>query len=406
MTVRVPAIGYETQAWRPTQPELFSRSELRRQTGDYESAVTPRIESWNPTLSTGLSADIADAEQALVEFDVYSATALGAAKDRIVPMSAILLRTESASSSQIENLTASAKQIALAELDETRSVNALTVVGNVRSMEAALELSSNIDEKALLRMHDSLLQNQLGFEEFAGCYRDEPVWIGGDNAGPRGAMFVPPQSEHISSAMNDLFVFADREDMPVLMQAAVAHAQFETIHPFVDGNGRVGRVLVHALLKNKGLVSHTTVPLSAGLLVDLEDYFAALDEFRAGNAEPIIRAFARAARFAAVTGRKLVDDLGSQLETSRAQLAGVRPQANAWKVLPHLVSQPIVNARYLKDHFGFADPGVHNALTVLSERGVLTEKTGLRRNRIWQHSGILAVLDDFAKQIRRSSRVS
>ncbi len=135
--------------------------------------------------------------------------------------------------------------------------------------------------------------------------------------------------------------FAKRQDLPVLIQVAVAHAQFETIHPFPDGNGRTGRALAQSILRNKGLVSSTAVPISAGLLVPVDRYFAALGAFRSGDAGPIIREFARASRIAAATGTKLVDDLVAQLGESRARLQGLRSDAAAWKVFPRSSVNPL-----------------------------------------------------------------
>src|SRR5690606_11919728 len=128
---------------------------------------------------------------------------------------------------------------------------------------------------------------------------------------------------------------------------AVAHAQFETIHPFSDGNGRTGRALAQSILRNKGLVASTAVPVSAGLLVDVDRYFEALGAFRDGDAAPIIHEFAQASRIAAGTGSRLVDALAAQLEDSRARLSGLRSDAAAWRVLPALVGQPVVNTKYL-----------------------------------------------------------
>lgn len=130
------------------------------------------------------------------------------------------------------------------------------------------------------------------------------------------------------AALEELIRFLARDDLPVLLHAALAHAQFETIHSFVDGNGRTGRALVHALLRGKGLL-RTTAPVSAGLLTDLEAYTGALSAFRTGDARPIVEEFARAARYAAVTGTALVEDLAAQLEEAREQLAGVRRHALA-----------------------------------------------------------------------------
>jgi len=318
-------------------------------------------------------------------------------------MSAILLRTESSSSSQIENLTTSAWQLALAEIGQSDKTNAHTVIGNVRAMEAALRLSDNIEVAAILTMHGELMRHQPGFTQHAGRFRQEAVWIGRDNAGPIGADFVAPQHERVPDAVQDIVEFAKRDDLPVLVQVAAAHAQFETIRPFVDGNGRTGRALAQAMLRSKELVTHVTVPISAGLLTDTSTYFDALNAFRDGNAGPIVHRFADASRFAAATGRILVDDLAAQLADARDKLAGIRTHAAAWKVLPRLVGQPVVNAKYLTSELAMNDVTAQRTLELLTSRQVLTERTGLRRNRVWQHTGILDVLDNYASMIRRNA---
>ncbi|WP_199753333.1 Fic family protein, partial [Actinoplanes sp. ATCC 53533] len=118
-------------------------------------------------------------------------------------------------------------------------------------MEAALRLSDNIEVAAILTMHGELMRRQPGFTQHAGRFRQEAVWIGRDNAGPIGADFVAPQHERVPDAVQDIVEFAKRDDLPVLIQVAAAHAQFETIHPFVDGNGRTGRALAQAMLRSK-----------------------------------------------------------------------------------------------------------------------------------------------------------
>lgn len=138
-------------------------------------------------------------------------------------------------------------------------------------------------------MHEALLSAQQGWGEYAGTYRTNLVWVGTDGYSPRGAAHVGPQPELIAGAMADLLEFIERDDLPVVAQCAIAHAQFETIHLFADGNGRCGRALVHAILRNKGLSRNTAPPVSAGLLRDTEDYFAALTLFREGDASPIVR---------------------------------------------------------------------------------------------------------------------
>lgn len=300
---------------------------MRRQTGRYQAAITPPIEHWVPRISAADSADIEDATRALVEFDTFAQRELGTESPALGPMSAILLRTESASSSQIEQLTTSDKQIALAEIGEDQNANALTVIGNVRAMEAALQLANDLSETSIL-----------------------------------------------------------------------------AIHPFPDGNGRTGRALAQSIIRNKGVVGSTTAPISAGLLTRLEHYFAALNAFRDGDAGPIVREFASASRTAAFSGRKLVTQLAHELAESRQALTGVRSDAAAWKVLPTLIGQPVVNTRYLMTALDLGEMAALRALETLTSRGVVVETTSIARGRIWEHRGILRALDGYAAEIRRMSK--
>lgn len=399
----VPPVGHRPGLWRVVDDGLASRSARARGSGPYEAAIpadlagTAGSPAYEPTIPGGLAADVADAETSLTAFDAHAAARLGAGNPALGPMSAVLLRTESASSSQIEDLTVGARQLALAELDESRSSNARAVVANVRTMEAALRLAARLDLDAVLAMHAELLTGA----EDAGQLRQQLVWVGRSGLSPLGAAHVAPEPGDVPAALEDLIAFIARDDLPVLLHAAIAHAQFETIHPFTDGNGRTGRALVHAMLSGKGLLA-TTAPVSAGLLTDLPAYTSALTAFRAGDARPIVEEFARAARYAAATGTRLVDDLAAQLEEDRRRLAGVRRHALAWTVLPRLIGQPIVSAAHLQRVLGVPAMSVQRALTQLTDSGVLQEATGRSRNRVWQHPGILRILDSYAAEVRRA----
>ena len=399
----VPPVSFETHYWVAENDGTASRHVMAASSGEYASTIPPRIADLVVNLPGDLAADAEEAAAELARFDSHARARLGADSPVLGPMSAILLRTESASSSQIENLTVGARQLALAEIGQSTSGNAAEVTANVRTMEAALRLADRLDEQAILAMHRELLQNVSGWAKHAGRYRDQLVWVGSSSISPLGASHVGPQAELIAPAMADLAGYMRREDVPILVQAAVAHAHFETIHPFVDGNGRTGRALVQAIIRAKGLVTSTTPPVSAGLLTDTAGYFDALGAYRAGDARPIIERFAAASRFAGHSGARLVDDLAGQVEAGAEALrmTRLRPQAVGWRVLPHLVAQPVVNARYLIDRFAMSDQSAQRALAQLSEAGVLTERTGLKRSRIWQHSGILAVLDNYAAGLRR-----
>ena len=399
--VTIPPLGHEDHYWVAETDGMSTRAAVAAASGDYQSTVTPPIADLDLAIPTDLAAGVEEASAALARFDQHARATLGPESPTLGPMSSILLRTESTSSSQIENLTVGARQLALAELDQAASENARVVVANVRAMEAALALADQLDEDAILTMQREIVGAQRGWEDHAGRYRDQLVWVGTSAITPRGASHVAPQAGLVPAAMADLITFMRRDDLPVIVQAAVAHAHFETIHPFADGNGRTGRAIVHALLRGKGLVTSTTAPVSAGLLKETSAYFDALNTYRAGDARPIIERFAAAARFAASSGTRLVDDLAAQVDASRSQLTGLRPQAAAWRVVPLLVARPVVNAALLKDHLGFPGQTAQRALTQLTEAGVLTERTGRQRNRVWQHDGILKVLDVYAQSLHR-----
>ena len=399
MYLQFPPVGYEEHVWLAEPDGMSPRARRAGASGSYRSAIPAPITGYSPTLPSEMAAAVEEAASALAQFDAYAQSALGPVGPP--PMGAILLRTESASSSQIEQLTVGARQLALAEINQSTSENAATVVGNVRAMESALAWMGPVSQEAVLTIHHTLLSHQPGWEEHAGRYRDQLVWVGRSGLGPVGASHVAPQPELVPRAMDDLVDFMARSDLPILVQVAVAHAQFETIHPFVDGNGRTGRVLIHAMLRVSGLVTHTTIPISAGLLTDTKGYFEALTAYRNGDAGPIVQRFTDACCFAANSGRQLIHDLTSQLDADRTVLEGLRPQAAAWRVLPWLAAHPVVNARLLVDEFGLNNVGAQRALTQLTEAGILVERTGSRRNRVWQHDSILRILDAYAAKLRR-----
>lgn len=194
------------------------------------------------------------------------------------------MRSESAASSEIEQLTANARRISLARLGDGSRPNATLIARNTNALEAALQLAATLDLDAILTMHRVLLEDSE--PHYAGKLREQPNWIGGDS--PVTAMFVPPEHRDVPEALEDLVHFMARTDLPALVQAVIAHAQFETIHPFIDGNGRTGRALGSAILRSRGTTRNFTVPISSGLLTNTSDYSDALNEYRQGNIDPII----------------------------------------------------------------------------------------------------------------------
>lgn len=404
--IPLPALDYQEEYWTAETDGLQSRASMARTpiagaSGFCSSAIPKKIADIDFSLPSDLAAVVSEATTDLAALSSHSRSTFGSNTPLIDPMSAILLRTEASSSSQIENLTVGARQLALALVDQSRSSTAQLVLKNVRAMEQALEGGKNISEDTVLAIHHEILAGDDYLSEHAGQYRKQLVWIGGSNISPRSAEFVAPQPDLIQGLMKDLVAFMRRQDLPPLVQAAIAHAQFETIHPFVDGNGRVGRALVHALLSWSGPLGRVTAPISAGLLRAPGDYIAALTDYRQGDAGPIVEQFALASIFAGRSGMRLIDQLAAEVEGGKNQLEGLRSDATAWKVLPLLVANPVVTSGFVQAQLGVSARAALAALDLLEARGVVTERTGLKRNRVWQHDGILALLDGYAEQLQK-----
>jgi len=384
-----PAVGFERFDWAPTSSTM-SRRAWARHKGPYDAAVTPSIVELDVLLPPTLVTEAEEATAEVARFDQE----LGS---ELAPFAAVLLRTESAASSKIENLTASARAIAEAELGRG-SNNAALIVANQQAMTAAIDLADRIDADAILAMHAALLGRS--DPDIAGTWRTQQVWIGGSDFGPHDAAFVPPHATRVPAAIDDLIAFIARHDIPRLAHAALAHAQFETIHPFPDGNGRTGRALVHAQLRHARVTRHVTVPVSAGLLVDIDRYFEALTAYRHGNPAPIVERFIHAS-FAAITnGRELVADLRATRERWHDSVKA-RRDAAAWRIAELLLRHPVINASLVATALDMAPRNVYRSLQPLIDAGALIEFTNRQRDQMWRCPDVLAALDAFATRAGR-----
>jgi Fic family protein len=319
-----------------------------------------------------------------------------------VPFEALLLRSESAASSQIEQLTASAKAVLMAEAgDESRS-NARGIAANTAAMRRAIASADNLSGEAIIEMHRELLAESA--PDIVGHWRDQQVWIGGRLTSPHQATFVPPHHSRVPAAIDDLVAFVSRADVAVFEQALLAHAQFETIHPFPDGNGRTGRALLHALLRAKGLSHSATVPISAGLLADTSAYFDALSAYRRGEPDLIVQLGAEATFLAIQNARTLASDVAAIQERWREAVAHIRSDALAHRLINTLLASPLVYGRDLEERFGVSAPTANAAITALVEAKVLSRANGGLRFRRWIAQDLATALDDFAARSKRRSR--
>ena len=384
-----PAVGVETLEWVPTH-SMMSRRAFERHSGPYEAAVVPRIAEIDVNLPSVLVTEVEEAAAEISRFDQE----LGS---ELAPFAAMLLRSESAASSKIENLTASAGAIAEAELGQGTK-NASIIVANQRAMTAAIELADRLDADAILAMHAALLG--ASDPDIAGKWRTGQVWIGRSEYGPHGAVFVPPHADRVPAAIDDLLTFVARHDVPRLAHVALAHAQFETIHPFPDGNGRTGRALVHAHLRHVRLARSVTVPVSAGLLVDVDRYFDALGAYRQGDPTAIVDCFVHASFAALINGRTLVGDLRDTRNRWQDQVQA-RRDATAWRIADLLLHHPVINASFIATELGIAPQNVYRSLQPLIEAGVVLEFTSRKRDQLWRAPDVLAALDAFAARAGR-----
>lgn len=385
-----PAVSYESHSWSPSG-DGTSRRSRQRHTGPYEAAVVPRIAEESLGLPSAVAGEVEEAATALARVDAT----LSASGFHALP--AVLMRTESTSSSQIERLTASARSLAIAELGEATGDNALSVVAHVRAMQTALGWSRAVDTGALVDIHDVLIKPD---PVHASGIRKEQVWIGGEGTGPHRADFVPPHHSRIPDAMADLDTFIARADMPIIAQVAIAHAQFETIHPFTDGNGRTGRTLIHMMLRDAGLTRGSTIPISAGLLHETDAYIAALMDYRRGDVIPIVEQVARAAIFASA----LTEDLSDRVQLLESEWRGrlhARRGAAVWRLLELLPARPAVNYELVMTELGVTSRTAYDAIAALEDAGILTSTSGHRRNRVWVAPEVLEALDEFAERARR-----
>lgn len=388
------ALSYESRTLpERAEAEYASRRMQLLRRRPYQAAVPPALATAEFPFSPALLAEVDDATQELVRFDAERAYF-------VAPFSAILLRTESASSSQIEQLTAGPRAIAEAVIGERTEGNARLIVSNVHAMEAALALAGDISNASIIAMHTALLGE--ASPQTTGRFREEQVWIGGQL--PQTAGFVPPHHERVPAAMDDLIAFARRTDLPPLAQAAIAHAQFETIHPFPDGNGRTGRALLHSMLRHAGVLRQLAVPVSAGLLTEIERYFDALTQFRAGDHEPIVQVFAEASLTGVANAHRLARDIEDAQASWQDRLSGVRADSVARKLAQISIEFPVLNTATAARLSGTSRPAVANGLDVLVERGILARGGSAKRNRTWINVDVLDALTAFAERAGRRRR--
>ncbi|WP_158412457.1 Fic family protein [Ilumatobacter nonamiensis] len=336
----------------------------RRSTGDhrYDSAVVPEIGSEDMMLPSECALVSEDVRTAIAAFDIRVG-------DTLAPLESLLVRIESSASSRIENVAAPVPDLLMAETGEDQGRSVAEVMGNFEATTAAIVLAEDISPETILDIHRALLGST--HPVLAGRWRNEAVWIGSYSGGPPEAEFVPPSVDRIPDAIEDLCNFMARTDMPVFIQAMVMHAHFETIHPFADGNGRVGRALVHALLRREGLTKAATLPISAGIVSQKHRYIEALTEYRMGDFVPIVELGADAVFAALRNASHLFDDVIQMQKNWRSHTESFRSDALVHPIIEILLHHPVVDTEVLEPMLDASPASIRRALNDLVAAGVI-----------------------------------
>jgi Fic family protein len=397
------------RTWRSEVASGLPRRD--RASCDYEAYVPDPLVGRPVRLDGEVAADVTDAEAAIARFDI-AATALADTE----ALARLLLRAESVASSKIEGLEVGGRRLLRAEAanavgDEANDVTAMEVLGNIHAMSWALQTvrtGGEITLDTLLEAHRRLLAGTpLG--EMGGQIREEQNWIGGSNYNPCSAAFVPPPPESVPRLLQDLCAFCNTDSLPTVTQAALAHAQFETIHPFADGNGRIGRALVHLILRRRGLAARVLPPVSLVLATWSRDYVAGLTATRyigRPDSEDATEGLNRWVGLFATACRRAVEDAEAFEEqvsvlqrTWRTRLGRVRAGSAADLLVNALPGAPIVTVNGAAELIGRTFQATNQAIARLEDAGVLKQVNIGRRNRAFEAPDVIRKFTDLERRL-------
>jgi Fic family protein len=382
-----------------------------RRSCEYEAYIPDPLVERSIRLDGDVAADVVDAETAIARFDV-KAKALADTE----ALARLLLRAEAVASSKIEGLEVGGRRLLQAEAaqalgDDPHDVTATEVLGNIRAMQWALGTVGEGDDIApetLLEAHRRLLA-RTPIEEYGGLIRTEQNWIGGSSYNPCSAAFVPAPPEEVEGLLTDLCSFCNTDDLPAVVQAALAHAQFETIHPFVDGNGRIGRALIHLVLRRRGVAVRIVPPISLVLATWSKDYIAGLTATRylgdsASEAAMVginqwVALFATACRRAIVDAETFEKHVSALQSSWRQRLGAVRSGSAADLLINALPGAPILTVKGASELINRTFQATNEAFGRLADADILKQVKVGRRNRAFEAPELIRQFTDLERQL-------
>jgi Fic family protein len=383
-----------------------------RQGCNYVAYLPDPLADWKLTLTGDIAADIADAEAATRELN-HS----GTAHVSLEGLARFLLRAESVASSRIEGLDAGTRRLVeaealLAEGGDGADRVAVEVLGNIASMEAAVALGDEARDltlRDLLGIHRVLME-RTSTPELGGVVREDQNWIGGSSYNPCSAVFVPPPAEHVHGLLEDLMGYVNGDDHPALVQAAIAHAQFETIHPFADGNGRTGRALIHIILRRRGLSPAFVPPISLVLASWSDDYISGLTAFRhlheaespdrSSASQAWLRTFAGATLRACHDAQVYASRIDELVDQWRSALGAIRKGSAMDRLLAILPGIPLVTVDSAARLVDRSDVAAGAAVNRLADAGILVQRNiGRQRYRVFEARDVLELFTSLERAL-------
>ncbi|MBS1886528.1 MAG: Fic family protein [Actinobacteria bacterium] len=368
----------------------------------FETYVPSTIGGGGFLFESEIAATAADAEAACRE--LHDA---GLEAGSFEPLARQLLRAESVASSRIEGLVLSHRRLSKAAFSGTHDITAQSVLANIRALERAVELGDTVEalERSHLEEVHRILFEGTRDEARAGRIRTEQNWIGGSASSPRDADFVPPPPDLVPALVDDLCEFCNRVDLPAALQAGIAHVQFETIHPFFDGNGRVGRALILIVLRRRGLARRILPPVSLVLAGEADRYVAGLGSWRRGDEDDWYRVFVDALYRAAAGALHFAADVAALQERWLTAAGSPRRGSGPRRLIELLPSQPIIDVRSAAGLLGGSAERARQAIARLERAGVVRQTSSGRRNRAWESVGLFDLLDRFERDLGPTGRV-
>ena len=307
------------------------------------------------------------------------------------------VRKEALMSSQIEGTQATLEDVLDPMIEDNANRNVADVVNYIKATEFAIKRLKELPlcNRLIKETHAVLMEGVRGQEKSPGEFRYSQNWIGGQGSTLRNARYIPPSPDDMTEAMSDLekYINAD-EKTDALIRAALIHYQFETIHPFLDGNGRVGRLLITLFLMEKKVLTTPALYISYFLKKNRVEYYDRMTEVRSkGNYEQWVKFFLQALMESAEDAASTIDELTALHDKNATVIAGMgRAAKNAMMVFDYLEKNPIIEIGKTAEALGITFNTASSAVKRLADAGILKQTTNASRNRTFAYEDYLAVL--------------